>query len=150
MTIESQAAAFGRAMDAFFKKIEGRQVNLQLVFRKIMAELFDAIVLATPVDTGQARAGWRLTGGGLDFRMTLSSEGSAQLQRAPAIGAQRSIGALPSGPRITYTFENAVFHIVFLEMGSSSQAPNGMVRNALAIATQKIRAAARQAGARGS
>lgn len=148
MTIEEQGAAFIQAIDGFFDVVRQRQVNLELVFRKIMIDLFNAIVLATPVDTGQARAGWRLQGGGLDYSMTLSSEGDVTVNSQPSIVQNFRTGSIPGAPAQVYRFENSVFHIVFLERGSSNQAPSGIVevnlRRATARIDQAIRAATRR------
>jgi hypothetical protein len=83
------------------------------VFNKFAAELFTAIVLATPVDTGRARSGWRLK----------------------RIADQVSV---------KWRITNNVYYIIFLEYGSSKQAPLGMVRVNLDRFRKKVEAATKK------
>jgi len=68
-------------------------------FRKTTFQVFSGIVQRTPVDTGVARQAWKL------------EEGSAD------------VDGLPTVTKIT----NDTPYIDYLEMGSSKQAPAGMV-----------------------
>lgn len=83
------------------KMVEDKQVE---VAAKITLDVHAAVVLGTPVDTGEAQGGWTVE--------------------------------TPTKPFQNGKIENNVAHIVQLEAGHSSQAPNGIVNNAVEAATR--------------
>ena len=98
---------------------------------KIVLELFTRIVLKTPVDTGRARGNWQLS---------LRSPAEAVLSDTQASANQiieagiAKLNTLGFGD--TVWISNNLQYITFLEDGSSTQAPTGMVKVSLAeIAT---------------
>ena len=113
------------------------QKDLVTFHRKIALEVLRGVVLKTPVDIGRARGGWQITIGN-----------PAEGENIPAIGwgqkaplTSRS-GVGPGGARSLDTgltallnlkpfdiiwISNNVPYIEFLEMGSSTQAPMGML-----------------------
>lgn len=113
-------------------------VKIGLVQKKVAVDLYDGIVRRTPVDTGRARANWRMT---LD---TPSDE---------VIGDGKDKGVkypAPNAPDIeTGEGEHSIFiinnlaYIEALENGHSKQAPNGMVALAIAEEQAKMESALR-------
>lgn len=80
----------------------------ETIVRRVAVDLHGRITLRTPVDTGRARAGW----------------GLGEVPSVP--GIQPITGHQP------VYITNNVPYIVYLEQGSSQQAPIGMVRVSLA------------------
>lgn len=89
--------------------------------RKLIVRADQAIVSRTPVDTGRARANWFLDFGGFSAKTT-SGVGAPSTTR----GATWTI---TSG---NVFIHNSVEYIVYLDEGSSAQAPQGIVDPAFA------------------
>jgi len=103
-----------------FAQVVGKRINV--VHRDVSIKLFNAIIMDTPVDTGEARGGWNASMEMPDLRETgrLDPTGSqAMADVNVTIKADRS--------KVAY-LSNSVEHIVPLEYGWSKQAPEGMVR----------------------
>jgi len=85
-----------------FKELEATEAQVEHFMDEAVLRLHRSIKLDTPVDTGAARAAW---------------------------------GRLPGRKKtkkgVTYTIANKMEYIVYLEFGSSRQAPHGMVRRNL-------------------
>jgi hypothetical protein len=95
---------------------------------KIALELFSRIVQYTPVDTGRARANWQIGGSLNSTSLNVydpMGKGSGTVKYGASI-----LSAMPD-TKIIWIFNNLVY-IVPLEYGHSDQAPNGMVRRAIA------------------
>lgn len=92
------------------------------ITRVATLELFSGIIRATPVDTGRARGNWQASVG---------SPVSGELDREDKAGSAAIADAEQSTPpgagQVTYLANNLPY-IEALEMGSSTQAPEGMVR----------------------
>ncbi len=117
------AEIFARRMRAIATGIEE---NSSVVVIKTAAVINQTVVLATPVDTGQARGGWQVGLGvpalGTDTPLDQSGSGTVSSNRL-------KIGRRRPGQNIHLT--NNVAHIIFLNAGSSSQAPSGFVEMAI-------------------
>lgn len=88
---------------------------------KVALELFTRIILKNPVDTGRSRGNWQI-GIGASPTTILDERSSDE-----AINDGLSkLGAYTSGV-VTIFITNNVNYISFLEEGSSTQAPRGMV-----------------------
>lgn len=105
------------------------EIDLETVHRKIAFDLFSGVVLKTPVDTGRARASWRVGIGAINT--SVQSEG----QKQPGAEAATTAGSaalqnmtLDKPVWIT----NSLAYIGALEAGHSKQSPNGMVQLTLA------------------
>lgn len=85
------------------------------------------IVQGTPVDTGRARANWFVAEGAMRTDTTASTTGVAR----PALKGESVI-----------FISNSLPYIVPLEYGHSGQAPNGMVRKAIAQVATEVTAGA--------
>ena len=105
--------------------------NVEKRVRKAALAADQVAVLATPVDTGRARANWRVGVGtnpaGFDPDASDPSGASAIAQGATAIGGWKS------GNGSIY-ISNNVPYIIPLDEGSSAQAPSGMSAAAIQAA----------------
>jgi hypothetical protein len=92
-----------------------------------------AAVLATPVDTGRARANWVASIGGVPAGRSVLPPSSDPLRQAQQVLARwrEQQGAI--------FLSNGVPYIGELERGSSRQAPNGMTTLALQAAARVLR-----------
>lgn len=89
--------------------------------RAFTLELFNSVILDTPVDTGRARGNWQTTTG---------SPASGELDREGAQPATNEVLSVVSGSPIegAVCLTNNLPYAEKLEFGSSDQAPEGMVR----------------------
>lgn len=88
-----------------------------------VGEFFGMVVKQTPVDTGEARGGWRITSGG----PATSPDGSLDPHGEDTIA--RGIVSLKNIHHFANVYvSNPVEHMRFLEEGSSQQAPVGVLR----------------------
>ncbi len=118
-----------------FRKITARAarqvgVNAAEVVRDIAIDTLEQLYDGTPVDKGQASAGW-LDG----FRKLNAPEPPLKGTDAQKVAQGRRQGVAVvnlEGKRPSVTFTNAVPHIVPLEFGHSGQAPNGFFRRTMA------------------
>ncbi|MEC8039577.1 MAG: hypothetical protein VX083_15740 [Pseudomonadota bacterium] len=111
--------------------------KLDLAVQKIALDLFERVIMATPVDSGRARANWQVTigtvpNGTLDLT---DKTGQATISRATATAAGLKAGD------VIYLVNNLPY-IQRLEDGYSGQAPAGMV----GLAVQDFQEIARQVG----
>lgn len=121
---------FAFDISKFKDKVENRS---KAVLQKTALDIDKGVVLSTPVDTGQARGGWNVGINNVNLKEAdkdksgakTISENEREIQRAQADD--------------TIFISNNVQHIEFLEKGSSSQAPNGMVAKTLRRFPQIIR-----------
>lgn len=94
--------------------------SMELTARKATFEVFRDVVLRSPVDTGRFRANWNVSYGAADVSTSTSTnESRGQAEAAKAL-------TLPVGG-VTW-LSNGLAYAEELEMGSSKQAPQGMVR----------------------
>ena len=106
-----------------FKEAGARMIaRLEAADLAIKREFFSRILIDTPVDTGEARGGWNVSVDSPDYTRdgTLDKDCSIGIGKIMAMG-QEHVGAVS-------WYANAVPHIVELEYGKSSQAPQGVVR----------------------
>ena len=129
LSLELETKKFNRWMREFAKGMEREAAEQAL--EKIAFDFLKRVILNTPVDTGRARGGWMsfLTATGIPTSFARSGAGAnfseEELRKGLSEGTfQRSFGSRK--PFIL--IENAVQYIVFLEFGSSDQAPAGMMR----------------------
>lgn len=101
------------------------EVDLRVIYRKTALDLFTRIVMLTPVDTGRARASWRVGIGAPDTSVAPEGQGGDAV--GPAAARLNTVRVRD----VTY-ITNSLPYIEALENGHSRQAPNGMIRMALA------------------
>jgi len=78
-----------------------------------------------PVDTGRARAGWYIAARGLGMPWPEEGNDNSGIAEGKGKGGYK---AKLTGDNRYIEMINTVKYILFLEYGSSMQAPNGMVR----------------------
>lgn len=117
---------FNAAMIAFEK-----QYASPLIIRKIAFDILNGVVLKTPVDTGRARGNWQV-----GISKGSEEEVDSRTIAATIADGSSKIATVELGQAI-WIFNN-VPYIVFLERGSSSQAPQGMVSVTLEEITAEI------------
>lgn len=128
--------AISRTFDEFGKRISeiarGIVKNVEKTVRKAALVFDQVVVLATPVDTGRARANWIATiAVPANFSKTeVDPGGQTTIAQAAAVIKSYKLGS--GGIFIT----NNVAYIVPLEEGSSQQAPNGMTKQGLLAASR--------------
>lgn len=105
------------------KFAEKAKQDVDTVARKVAFEAFSAVVMRSPVDTGQFRANWLLSVGapaqGYTLKKTDPSGAQATAEASKALN-------IPAG-NVVY-FVNNLPYAQRLEFGWSKQAPGGMVR----------------------
>lgn len=102
------------------------------ITRELSFEVFNRVVLKTPRDTGRAAASWNHSEG--VSNETIRPEGTHPIPTLKPTGGTFAAGGLqfdiPAYP--VYYVTNALPYINRLELGSSRQAPAGMVGTTLA------------------
>lgn len=99
---------------------EKLKLDLGTVVRKSTLDVFRAVALRSPVDTGRFRANWNVSYGAPDLAT------SASVDKTRAERESGKALTLPVGG-VTY-MANALPYAARLENGYSKQAPAGMVR----------------------
>lgn len=123
--------SFASDIGRFNKKFEKKST---LVFRGTFLALAGKVILRTPVDTGRARGNWqaqvnRPAKSVLDISDKSGSKANSEA-RTESVKAKL-------GDKLYLT--NNLPYIEGLENGTSSQAPNGMVKVAVAEFDQVVR-----------
>lgn len=109
--------------------IKNLDVESQLkVLRGFALKFIGEVVPKTPVDTGQARGGWTAMKGSV----TATQGGFGRIGPGAVEGRRKSsYTETKRGGQVTLIIHNGVPHIVYLELGSSQQAPSGFVRQTM-------------------
>lgn len=124
-------------------RIRGEAVveNTSELVRRVALSIDQAVVMATPVKTGRARANWRVQAGSANTE-TLPAPSS------PGDGAQRALqegldaaAGYAGGDGSSIHITNSLPYIQRLNDGSSDQAPAGFVETAISIGVQAVRTA---------
>ena len=109
--------------------------QLSQLLRKIAFQTLSGIVEKNPVDTGRSRANWQVSVNQQPGDQELDISGTdAGATLAAGIA---TLGNVPSFS-VIYIYNN-VEYIVYLEQGSSAQAPAGMVRVTIAEVESQFR-----------
>jgi hypothetical protein len=99
------------------------------IIDQIVTELYNRIVLTTPIDTGRARANWTHS---LDTVDTTTSESTSYKTIS-------SIGKVPEGKDVVVYIANHLEYVYSLEHGHSGQAPQGMVLTSIEAVRNWVR-----------
>lgn len=122
---DADIAAFTLDLNKF---IASTRIAADVAVRKIAFDLFSAIVKKTPVDTGRARSSWTV---GVGYPNT-SVAPETKRKRSAARATEKSLSQLRKLARFklgqSIYLLNNLDYVIFLEEGSSKQAPYGMVR----------------------
>lgn len=125
----SDLKGFERDLDEFAESIG---IKTEQVIKKIALQIFNGVVLKTPVDTGRARASWVI---GIERPVNspaLSESQEFGPQEAVSFAFQELAELNEIGPDSTVFISNSLPYIETLENGNSKQAPEGMVAVTLA------------------
>ena len=110
--------------------------NVSRLVRRVALAVDTAVVLATPVDTGRARANWQV-GIGSAQAGTLSAPGDAGQAVSQALAQAQGIISSYAGQG-TIHITNNLHYIKDLNEGSSRQAPAGFVEAAIVAGVNAI------------
>jgi hypothetical protein len=125
----------------FSKRMEIRANELgegvSKLIRKAALVIDQIVVMATPVDTGRARANWVVGVDQVPTDVRGDTQSNAGGAEASLAQGQQAIAGF--GPGNSYiAIANNLDYVKFLEEGSSRQAPSGMVNQALEAGRQAI------------
>lgn len=130
---------FSLQIDQFIEKAKGKTAEFVTEF---VQDLGEAVVRATPVDTGFLRGSWWASVGS-----PVVGGGSIDKSGATAIARMNLTAAgLVAGQ--TYYLMNGAAYARYVEYGTSRMAPRSFVRGTLARASLIAEAAARRVAAR--
>lgn len=103
--------------------------------KRIAGEMLQQVVVATPVDTGQARGNWRVSVGVLDKKTDQTQDRSGQGSISNGIATIQSGGGIG---KVVY-ISNSLKYIEKLNNGWSMQAPKNFMQIAFANVVNKYR-----------
>lgn len=92
--------------------------------KKVTGEMLQGVIVATPVDTGQARSNWRVNVGSIDGTTDESTDKSGQGAISKGIATIQSGGGLG---KVVY-ISNSLKYIERLNSGWSMQAPKNFMQ----------------------
>lgn len=121
-------------------KLRARKIekNTDTMVRKVILAVDQAVVLATPVDTGRARANWQPTLGD-PATGTLPEPKSSGAGLQMALEAANRIAAMYKGGQGSVVhITNNLEYIEYLNQGSSTQAPANYVGTAILVAVSVV------------
>ena len=127
---------FSLALDQFGIKV---LANTDKVRRASILELFQLVVMSTPVDTGRLRGNWQAS-----VNTPILTETARKDPAGSAVVAEvlANMGGLPDA----VYFTNNLPYAEAIEYGHSKQAPEGMVRKNVARWPDIVRAKAKHFG----
>lgn len=122
---------FKRRIDKIAKDLE---IESNDNVKRLAAYIHQTVVLATPVDTGHARANWDLSlhAATTTVRQETDKSGQSTISRGNRVLTHRKTEE-------TIHITNNVEYIPYLNNGSSAQAPAGFVEKAISAATNAFR-----------
>lgn len=122
MSMKLDTKGFGRAIRKFASSYKGSR---EQAARAIFFRLLEKIILKSPVDTGMMRGGWGATPGVIIPKANPAPPKKDRTEEGKKLS---EFTEETTGTRIRLTVINRVPYAVYLEEGSSKQAPFGMVR----------------------
>ena len=133
-------------MKTFSRRIRTRAAkvskNTDGLVRKVILAVDQAVVLATPVDTGRARANWRPSIGTMDTdTLPAPSNPGTGLRQALADGEAVAARYQGGNKSPTVHITNSLPYIKYLNDGSSKQAPRNFVNTAILLAVSAVKQA---------
>lgn len=118
-SVLSSLEAFNRDVDLFTRNLSEK--HLLAFHKKIIFDFLRGVMKKTPVDEGRARGAWRVSVG-------VPSEEVIEVVRPRFAAMAEAATALANlRPFQVVWISNNVPYILYLEEGSSKQAPQGMV-----------------------
>lgn len=119
-SIEFSTEKFNEFLQEFIKSVD---VDATTVLKKMAFDLLSKMVYRTPVRYGRARAGWSAAGAALGVHVPTSPESKP----GDSFYEEQLTGDVK-----VIRMVNKVNYIIYLEYGSSQQAPLGMLRVSMA------------------
>lgn len=118
--------------------VEKTKANMGKLIQKVVFDMARQIILRTPVDTGRAKGSWQVSFNSLpaDEVRLFDKDGQETIAKAGDV-----LSGYVDGDTI-YIVSN-LDYMVFLEYGSSTQAPQGMVRLTVAEFQEHLNKAVR-------
>jgi hypothetical protein len=127
MTVKHNLGSFARNMRRHGADIEPAVDD---TVRKVALVANQAVIMATPVDTGRARANWQVS---------IDTELDAELDSTNVQGTlSRNQGVIRGYRGGTIILQNNLPYIEALNNGSSAQAPAGFVEKAVQAAANAV------------
>lgn len=111
--------------------------DFSTVIKRLSFGILLGVVLKTPVDVGRARGGWTV---GVNASPAFV-EGRINTSQAPSPEETAKLSILDSNPYSIVLIANNLPYILFLENGSSKQAPQGMAAITIEEERQAFQAA---------
>lgn len=121
-SMQDSAARFNREVLEFGATLTP-QLAVLLV-KKVSLQVLTGVVLRTPVDTGRARGNWQLTLGEPAEKVIDRSDKN---ENPMTVGQEMAKAAQINKLGVDVFITNNVEYILYLEEGTSKQAPSGMV-----------------------
>lgn len=132
MPINHNMGDFSRRFEEISRQVRTGATDLQ---RKVALAIDQTIVLATPVDTGRARANWvvsvEVAFSGVREPYAPGSKGSSGADNAQAAIDQGKAAVGAHQPGQTIFISNNLPYIIRLNQGWSAQAPAGFIEAAV-------------------
>jgi hypothetical protein len=120
--VTSSVKEFSDAIEEFATQLVPE--SLILMQKKLVLDLLAGVVRKTPVDTGRARGNWQVEVGSVPQGVRNDRDGESEEAIIQAASENlRSLGFA----QVVWVANNLEY-VVFLEDGSSEQAPAGMLR----------------------
>lgn len=108
--------------------------NTEKAVKRAAVAADQALVGATPVDTGRAKGNWNAAIGAVDDEVTDNTDPGGE---ATTSENQRTIESWRLGQQAIF-LSNSLPYILPLENGSSDHAPNGMTHAGIAAAKRQL------------
>lgn len=115
------------------------ETNASKLKRKVAVQVDGAVVLATPVDTGRARANWQVELNNVPDGTLPEPNSAAEGTRAALDNAKSTIARAQPGDTIVIV--NNLPYIQRLNDGWSAQAPANYVEKAVLVGAQAVKGA---------
>ena len=133
LTIKIETQKF----NAFIKNfVRASSLSTSQAIRKIAIDLLNRIMMKNPVLTGRSRAGWYVSMSSLGGPWTDLGNDSASIAKGKKEG--KFVNKLNAQLNKYVILINGVYYSIYLEHGTSSQAPAGMVRVSMREMTGKL------------
>lgn len=120
----------------FNRLAQGMRENVDKTVQRFTFNLFTAVVLRSPVDTGRFRANWNVSPNKEDMTTSFTTNTQRSFLEL------QKIFRIPAGGFVYLS--NGLHYAQKLEFGGSVQAPGGMIRISVAEANLHMRKALRE------
>lgn len=116
----------------------GVSQNADKLVKKVAMAIDQTVVMATPVDTGRARANWIAS---LDAASSSTTQATDKGGAQAIAAARATINGYDGDTNAEVHITNNLEYIGFLNDGSSAQAPSGFIRKAIRAGVSAVKGA---------